>query len=141
MFGARPSFALPKFDMLASNSADASTPIEEEVVPKFLRGISLENSACTCDRDRDCRSDEYCHSTDCLSNRAMDSFTGGKCRTRNSSKGRSCNYKQCEHKSNSSKCSCRSDEFCVKNDDSCTLSGDDNGCCVTSEVAEGYFLG
>eukprot|EP00581_Thalassiosira_minuscula_P012019 CAMPEP_0183729048 /NCGR_PEP_ID=MMETSP0737-20130205/29590_1 /TAXON_ID=385413 /ORGANISM="Thalassiosira miniscula, Strain CCMP1093" /LENGTH=274 /DNA_ID=CAMNT_0025961149 /DNA_START=87 /DNA_END=911 /DNA_ORIENTATION=+ len=89
--------------MLPSSSED------DEEVPNFLRGTSIESSLarnfCTCNSNRNCRHNEYCAIRDCPSNRAQDSFTGGYCRQKSVS---TCN---CD-----SDWDCRGNEYCWMTD-------------------------
>eukprot|EP01083_Nonionella_stella_P165482 550577_1 len=117
--------------------------LEDANVRQFLRGVTLGNNNCNCNWDGDCNRQDCCKITRCNEKHGN---TGGHCVSRggNHRSDRSCDYKQCKKRgSDSSGCSCYSDQYCVKGDGvTCDKrGGNDNGCCVYDEVVEGFFLG
>ena len=137
-----------------SEAEDEDEDEEEEELPGFLRGIMEEGNKCSCNSDRDCGSSKYCKSSNCNShngkkyghcksnNNNNKKYTNGVCKSNNTHKsGKNCNYKQCQHKDNSSKCKCSNNQLCVKGHSSCTTSGDNNGCCVSDfEGVAGLYV-
>ncbi len=88
---------------------------------------------CNCNRDKDCASNFYCKQGDCATPRSGTAYNYGKCTSTSKNVGRPCNYKQCSNKDNGS-CECKGEGQCVKGNErganTCTTSGNLNGCCI-----------